>query len=45
MPHCCDLHKKKIDIWGGISSKIVAYVKILRKDDHPDFNLDLRFKL
>lgn len=45
MPHCCDLYKKQIDIWGGISSKIIAYVKILRKDDHPDFNLDLRFKL
>jgi hypothetical protein len=45
MPHCCDLEKKKINIWGGISSKIIAYIKILKKDDHPDFNLNLRFKL
>jgi hypothetical protein len=44
MPHCCDLEKKNINIWGGLSSKIIAYVKILKKDDDKDYNLDLRFK-
>ena len=44
LPHCCDLEKKQISIWGGISSKILAYIRILKKDDHPDYNLDLRFR-
>jgi len=45
MPHCCDLEKKQISIWGGISTKILSYIRILKKDDHPDYNLDLRFKI
>lgn len=44
MPHCCNLQAKQINIWGGISSKLIAYIKIIKKDPHPNFNLDLRFK-
>jgi hypothetical protein len=44
LPHCCNLKEKKITIWGGVSSKIFAFTKILRKDDDDFYNLDKRFK-
>jgi hypothetical protein len=44
LPHCCNLKEKKITIWGGISDKIFAFSKILRKDNDDFYNLDKRFK-
>ena len=36
--------EKKITIWGGISDKIYAFTKILKKDNDDFYNLDKRFK-
>lgn len=44
MPHCCDLEKKNISIWGGVSSKIFAFYKILSKDNSSFYNINIRFK-
>jgi hypothetical protein len=44
MPHCCDLEKKNIFIWGGISSKIFAFYKVLNKDNSSFYNINIRFK-
>jgi len=44
MPHCCDLEKKNISIWGGISSKIFAFYKVLNKDNSSFYNINIRFK-
>jgi hypothetical protein len=44
LPHCCNLKKKEITIWGGISHKIYAFTKILNKDNDDFYNLDIRFK-
>jgi hypothetical protein len=44
LPHCCNLKKKEITIWGGISHKIYAFTKILKKDNDDFYNLDIRFK-
>jgi hypothetical protein len=44
LPHCCNLKEKKITIWGGISDKIFAFTKILRKDNDDFYNIDKRFK-
>jgi hypothetical protein len=44
MPHCCDLEKKGITIWGGISSKIFAFYKVLNKDNSSFYNINIRFK-
>ena len=44
LPHCCDLKEKKITIWGGISDKIYAFTKIIKKDNDDFYNLDKRFK-
>jgi hypothetical protein len=44
LPHCCNLEKKEITIWGGISHKMIAFIKILKKDNDDFYNLDIRFK-
>ena len=44
MPHCCDLQKKGITIWGGISEKILAFSKIISKDKDDFYNINKRFK-
>jgi|688.fasta_scaffold32528_3 hypothetical protein len=44
MPHCCDLEKKGITIWGGVSSKIFAFYKVLNKDNSSFYNINIRFK-
>lgn len=44
MPHCCDLEKKGITIWGGVTSKIFAFYKILNKDNSSFYNINIRFK-
>ena len=44
MPHCCDLEKKGITIWGWVSSKIFAFYKILNKDNSSFYNINIRFK-
>jgi hypothetical protein len=44
LPHCCNLKEKNITIWGGISHKIYAFTKILKKDKDDFYNLDKRFK-
>ena len=44
LPHCCNLEKKGITIWGGISHKLYAAYKIVSKDRDDFYNLDKRFK-
>ena len=44
LPHCCNLEKKNISIWGGISSKIFAFYKVLNKDNSSFYNINIRFK-
>jgi hypothetical protein len=44
MPHCCNLEKKGITIWGGISHKLYAFSKIISKDRDDFYNLNKRFK-
>jgi len=44
MPHCCNLEKKGITIWGGISHKLYAFSKIISKDQDDFYNLNKRFK-
>jgi len=44
MPHCCNLEKKGITIWGGISHKLYAFSKIISKDEDDFYNLNKRFK-
>ncbi len=45
IPHCCDLQKNGINLYGGIISKTIAITNVvLRNTDNKDFNLDLRFK-
>jgi len=44
MPHCCNLEKKGITIWGGISHKLYAFSKIISKDQNDFYNLNKRFK-
>jgi len=44
LPHCCNLEKKGITIWGGISHKLYAAYKIVSKDQDDFYNLDKRFK-
>jgi len=44
LPHCCNLKEKKITIWGGVSDKIYAFTKILKKNNDDFYNLDKRFK-
>jgi hypothetical protein len=44
MPHCCDLEKKGITIWGGVSSKVFAFYKVLNKDNSSFYNINIRFK-
>ena len=44
MPHCCDLEKKGITIWGGISSKLISYINIFKKNNDDFYNLNKRFK-
>jgi hypothetical protein len=43
LPHCCNLEKKGITIWGGISHKLYAAYKIVSKDQDDFYNLDKRF--
>jgi hypothetical protein len=44
LPHCCNLEKKGITIWGGISHKLYVAYKIISKDQDDFYNLDKRFK-
>lgn len=44
MPHCCNLEKKGITIWGGISHKLYAFSRIISKDQDDFYNLNKRFK-
>lgn len=44
MPHCCNLEKKGITIWGGISHKLYAFSKIISNDKDDFYNLNKRFK-
>lgn len=44
MPHCCNLEKKGITIWGGISHKLYAFSQIIFKEKNDFYNLDKRFK-
>lgn len=45
IPHCCNLQKNEINLYGGIVSKTIAITNVvLRNTDNKDFNLDSRFK-
>jgi len=44
MPHCCNLEKKGITIWGGLSHKLYAFSKIISSDQNDFYNLNKRFK-
>lgn len=45
VPHCCDLQKYKINIYGGLLSKFVVGGQLLLETDDDYFNLNKRFPL
>ena len=44
MPHCCNLEERKLTIWGGISDKILAFIKIATNDKNDFYNINKRFR-
>jgi len=44
LPHCCDLQRKGITIWGGFIEKSFVLIKILQKDQSDYYNINKRFR-
>jgi len=45
IPHCCDLQKQRINLYGGIVTKTIAITNVvLGSTNNKNFNLDSRFK-
>lgn len=42
VPHCCDLEKNKISIWGGLLNKLIAITKVTIDTKGNYKNLDLK---
>jgi hypothetical protein len=44
VPHCCNLEERKLTIWGGISDKVLASIKIMTGNKDDFYNINKRFR-